>query len=63
MWVLGTALAITFCPVILYFIYNTIRDPLTPTLITNGWEYVKTNYFGYLGDKKKAKEKKVKSSL
>ena len=37
-----------FVPSIIMFIFNVIRDPITPTLISNATNVVKTRTFSYL---------------
>lgn len=44
-------------PVILIFLYNVYKDPITPTLIKNGTELVRERMMGFLSKKKPAEEK------
>ena len=52
LYILGILLALIFIPTILRFVYNVIRDPITPTLISNASTLVKEKTFGYLSKKK-----------
>ena len=35
-------------PVVGYFIYSVIQDPVTPTVMKNAWDVIKLKYFGYI---------------
>lgn len=51
-------IALVFVPIIGIFIYRMVKDPITPDLIKNGWEYLKERSFGYLSASNKAKQVK-----
>ena len=50
---IGVMFGLTFIPLILYFLYNVYKDPLTPTLIKNGSEILKEKTMGFLSKKNK----------
>ena len=45
-----------FIPTIFRFIYLVVRDPITPTLISNAATLAKEKTFGYLSKGKKSTE-------
>lgn len=54
------AFLLCFVPSILVFLYNVLRDPLTPTLISNASKMVQTKTFSYLSKSKRiAQEEKL----
>jgi hypothetical protein len=52
LWFILVLFLLTFVPLILYFLYNVYKDPLTPSLIKNGTEVLKEKTMGYLSKKK-----------
>lgn len=53
----GVIFCLTFVPVIIYFLYNVWRDPLTPSLVQNGTDLLREKTMGFLS-KRKQKEAK-----
>lgn len=47
-------------PIITYFIYSVVRDPMTPVVLKQLWQHVNERWTGYLGSKKKTSSKKSK---
>jgi hypothetical protein len=47
-WIIGILFATLIFPPIIYFVYAVVKDPVTPTVMKNGWDYIKQQYFGYL---------------
>ena len=45
--------SLTFVPLIIYFFYNVLKDPITPSLVKNAGEMIKEKTMGYLSRKKK----------
>ena len=43
--------SMTFVPLLCYFIYNVIKDPITPTLVKNGSQMIKEKTMGFLSKK------------
>jgi predicted transporter len=56
----GVIFALTFVPLIGYFIYNVWNDPLTPSLVKNGTELIKEKTMGFLSKRKTAEENEQK---
>ncbi|KAJ1421112.1 hypothetical protein B484DRAFT_399622 [Ochromonadaceae sp. CCMP2298] len=55
-FVLGI-MSLAILPVIFIFLYNVYKDPITPTLIKNGYELLRERSMGFLSKKKTAEEK------
>lgn len=55
-------LALTFIPLIGYFIYNVIKDPITPTLFTNAQQMMRDKTLGYLSNGSNEKQNEQKTS-
>ena len=47
-------------PLVITFIYKVANDPATPGIIKHMWANFKENGFGYLGNDRKKKSRKVK---
>ena len=43
-----TVLSLCFIPAIIFFLYKVYQDPLTPTLVSNGSQYIAERTTGYL---------------
>jgi hypothetical protein len=58
-WLFGIICLVVIPPMIM-FIYNVIKDPATPTLISNASDLMKEKTFGYLSKSKQKRHKKYK---
>ena len=52
-WIIGILLSLITVPVIAYFVYSVIKDPITPSVIQNAIDVWKEKYFGYISEKDK----------
>lgn len=48
-WMIGVLLGLITLPIIGSFLYSVVKDPMTPSVLQNGWDVAKQRYFGYLG--------------
>lgn len=58
-WLFGI-LCLVVIPPLVMFAYNVIKDPATPTLISNASDLLKEKTFGYLSKSKQKRERKSK---
>ena len=47
-------------PIIAYFIYSVVRDPMTPVVVKQLWQHINERWTGYLGKKKISSKKSKK---
>ena len=53
----GFIFCLTFVPLVVYFLYNVWKDPLTPSLVQNGTDMLKEKTMGFLSKRKQREPK------
>lgn len=51
-WIIGVLFALITLPIIGYFVYSVIKDPVTPSVLKNAVDVWKEKYFGYISQNK-----------